>query len=146
VPDRPWAEIDDYDTDGLGGGWENRARPDSLADRLRRLAPGHPSADLADGRIGNDIYPDEVDGCDDQLSDLDLGDADFDYLAPDDLETDGGGAGADSAADMAPRSQRSRLADIPQAGGNSDTAREPYRPWFMADATSEPWFAAKQAD
>lgn len=97
------------------GDWEDLRR------RLERLPPGHPSAPDGDGEADED------------------GEAG---------ERADGQAGPDAGQD-GPEPGRGR-SGRPAAYGSSDARgapaaggqREPYRPWFTAGETPEPWFYA----
>ncbi|HUA42112.1 MAG TPA: hypothetical protein VMA32_11120 [Streptosporangiaceae bacterium] len=131
-------------------------RDRDLAQRLARLADGHPSAwlpadraewwrtpaadELDDWAAEQDEAPEDEDnaageseaGQDDaagQPDDADPGDAEADGLAGSRL-----GAGGQAARGTRRTGASAEWADA--------SAHSPYRPWFSADTAGDPWFAA----
>jgi hypothetical protein len=128
VPDRRWAETND----------DNCERTSRLADRLTRLAAGHPSADQAD--------PGGLEPDDSAPGDSAPDDGAPDDSAPDDLEP--GPVSPGDGVDRAPTAGFAPSGSVEpgtwHAGGAKD--RSPYRPWFGADGASDPWFAEPTMD
>jgi hypothetical protein len=176
LPDRPLADTDALSAEGRRAGWDHRARPDALSDRLTRLAAGHPSADLTadpdwhdldSGDVGHDRHnPDDRGPADldpDDLGTEDPGpddpgpeDMDSDGVTPDDLASADVGAG-NAPDDTGPDGFRphwtASTPPLDPLGGKPHTGYRPWfgsdgpsDPWFGADGARDPWFAPKQAE
>jgi hypothetical protein len=103
----------------------SRGKWEELRQRLERLPPGHPSRPDGEGEAGAD--------------------GDSSPAEP------SGEPGADPDAGRRAGDEEGHLRREPTAGragpvGHGDLAkadgREPYRPWFTAGESPEPWFAA----
>jgi len=137
VPDRRWAEIDAYG----GAASDHRGRLGDLAERLMRLAAGHPSADP-----GGDANPDDLDPFELELdrqapAAVDADDTDRDGVTPDDRESPEADAAGGSQAATPTSGRSGRGADLPASDVVGGNERTPYRPWFGADDAGVPWFA-----
>ena len=120
-----------------------------------RLATAHPSADsgadLEDRHldpVGLDRgEPDgtEPDGTEQGPEDSAPAAADSDGPRADALESLDRGV-ADDGGPVADAMRSRRTAGMRPPGGLEGKAGTPYRPWFIADAASDPWFALKQAE
>jgi hypothetical protein len=107
-----------------------------LRRRLERLPPGHPSHPDGEGeeRAGDGGRQAE-----------EAGEAEESGPEPDDGQRAAGDDGQRAAGDDG-RERRSGSAGHARPGGHGELAgqggREPYRPWFAAGDSPEPWFAA----
>ncbi|HTS95532.1 MAG TPA: hypothetical protein VMI33_02845 [Streptosporangiaceae bacterium] len=112
-----WTDLPpDGDPADAGGSALTRGEWEDLRERLERLPPGHPSR------------PEEADSAREDAADRD--------------DADGPGPAAgrsvkDGERDRGPGARGHEAGRAAAAG-----RREPYRPWFTAGESPEPWFAA----
>ncbi len=117
-----WTDLPpDRDPADAGGSALTRGEWEDLRDRLERLPPGHPSR------------PEEAD-----LAGEDAADDD----AADDDAADGPGPGPRRGVKDGERERGSGARGHEAGRAVTPARREPYRPWFTAGESPEPWFAA----
>lgn len=150
APDRPGAESISYGAEGRRADRDFRPSPDDLPGRLMRLATGHPSADGGADLEDRHLDPADLDravpaGTEQDPPDSAPAPADPDGPRADDLESLDRGV-ADDASAVADAMRPRRTAGMRPPGGLESKAGTPFRPWFIPDGASDPWFALKQAE
>jgi len=114
-----WTDLPpDREPADAGASRQSRGEWEDLRQRLERLPAGHPSRPEAGEGEGGDAPVDEG-GEDDAVAERGSSEA-------------GGHAGRDGGGRRASR----------DGGRAAAGRREPYRPWFTAGESPEPWFAA----
>jgi hypothetical protein len=139
-----------------------------LAHRLSRLQSSHPSAwpspDRADAGYGerdreewwrpagdtepDDTEPDEAEPDEADVVPDDRGDEPDAVPPRDDADLEGvSGVPGDASRTAAPvRGGRRSEASIEWGELGGPSAPTPYRPWFSAEGTADPWFAVREPD
>jgi hypothetical protein len=157
-----WTDLPpDHGPADAGGAVLSRGEWDDLRRRLERLPPGHPSrpggegeAQVQDGRAGQSL----ADRADDE-GEAQAEDGRADQGQADRADDEGEAQARDGQADQARPGERgspawSGVMDSDagrprEPGGHRERdagpmipgRREPYRPWFTAGESPEPWFA-----
>ena len=110
---------------------------DQLRDRLDLLAANHPSAAADSGELSEDELPPETDGSMQIIENPEISGPPDDPVEIDEVSrSDQPGRPEPIAAEHA----GGVPGDIVSLHGIDRAGEQPYRPWFAADESGDPWF------